>query len=117
MLCNKAVFNQVTTSGLRVLQAKEHMYDNQTSTGMTNNRAPIWQTKVQLYDVVVCFTGRALDEDELDAQCEAYLAQRFGQRLDFDISGSLQSLLAEGVVLKDSRVSQSLPPLLQLRFV
>lgn len=48
-------------------------------------------------------TGRALDEDELDEQCEAYLAQRFGQRLDFDISGSLASLLSAGVVWKDSR--------------
>lgn len=49
-------------------------------------------------------TGRAISDHELDKQCEAYLAQRFGQRLDFDISGSLRTLLADGVVWRDSKV-------------
>mmetsp|Transcript_19840 Transcript_19840/g.59942 ORF Transcript_19840/g.59942 Transcript_19840/m.59942 type:complete len:665 (-) Transcript_19840:1314-3308(-) len=48
-------------------------------------------------------TGRAISDHELDKQCEAYLAQRFGQRLDFDISGSLRTLLADGVVWRDSK--------------
>ncbi len=52
--------------------------------------------------------GRAISDTELDKQCEAYLAQRFGQRLDFDISGSLRSLLLDGVVWRDSQVPPTL---------
>jgi hypothetical protein len=43
-------------------------------------------------------TGRAISEAELDTQCEAYLKQRFGEELDFDISGSLVTLKADGIV-------------------
>lgn len=50
------------------------------------------------------FPGRAISEQELDRQCEAYLKQRFGEELDFAISGSLAALTSDGIVQRNAEV-------------
>ncbi len=47
--------------------------------------------------------GRALSQQELDEECEAFLQQRYGESLDFAIENSLPFLLRDGLISRNAQ--------------